>query len=179
MVSFRERSTAKNYRPVNLLSVVNKVLEKPVYNKILNFTEKCSLFSYFRPSQFITDVVTIVSDRMAKILTDSFAIRAVASDILKAFDSVWHAGFFHKLKPSGLSGQISGLIYSSLNNRRLRVVLGGKYSQEYPRVLQGLILDTTPWLLYIKDFLDDVICEIIIYLDDTTLYSKCDQTSDL
>ena len=78
------------------------------------------------------------------------------------------------------SDQIFGLISSFLSNRRLRVVLDGKSSQEYPvnaGVPQGSILGPTLFLLYIND--DDVICTIAIYGDDTTLYSKCDQTSDL
>ena len=33
--------------------------------------------------------------------------------------------------------------------------------------------------LYINDLPDDVICDIAIYADDTTFYSKCDQASDL
>ena len=37
----------------------------------------------------------------------------------------------------------------------------------------------TLFLLYINDLPDDVICNIAIYADDTTLYSKCDQASDL
>ena len=60
--------------------------------------------------------------------------------------------------------------------------LDGKSSQEYPvnaGVLQGPILGPTLFLLCINDFPDDVICDIAIYADDTTLYSKCDQTSDL
>ena len=59
------------------------------------------------------------------------------------------------------------------------MVLDGTSSQKYLRVLQGLIIGTTSCLLYVNDFLDDVICEIIIYPDDTALYSKCDQASDL
>ena len=59
------------------------------------------------------------------------------------------------------------------------MVLDGASSQKYPRVLQGLIIGATSCLLYVNDFLDDVICEIIIYPDDTALYSKCDQASDL
>ena len=58
----------------------------------------------------------------------------------------------------------------------------GKSSQEYPvhaGVSQGSILDPTLFLLYINDFPDDVICNIAIYTDDTTLYSKCHQASDL
>ena len=81
-----------------------------------------------------------------------------------------------------ISGQIFGLISSFLSNRQLRVVLDGKSSQEYPvnvGVPQGSILGPALFLLYINDLPDDVIFDIAIYADDTTLYSKCDQASDL
>ena len=62
------------------------------------------------------------------------------------------------------------------------MVLDGKSSQEYPvnaGVPQGSILGCTLFLLHINDLPDDVICDIVIYADDTTLYSKCNQASDL
>ena len=62
------------------------------------------------------------------------------------------------------------------------MILDGKSSQEYPvnaGVPQGSILSPTIFLLYINDLPDDVICDTAIYADDTTLYSKCDQASDL
>ena len=92
------------------------------------------------------------------------------------------AGLLHKLKSYGISGQICGLISSFFSNRQLRVVLDGKSSQEYPLntgALQGSILGPTLFLLYINDLPDDVICNIAVFADDTTLYSKCDQASDL
>ena len=95
---------------------------------------------------------------------------------------VWHAGLLHKLKLYGISGQIFGLISSFLSNRWLQVVLDGKSSQEYPLnsgALQDSILGPTLFLLYINDLPNDVICNIAIYADDATLYSKCDQASDL
>ena len=73
-----------------------------------------------------------MSERTATAFNKSGATRAVALDISKAFDRVWHAGLLHKLKSYGISGQIFGLISSFLSNRRLRVVLDGKSSQKYP-----------------------------------------------
>ena len=180
-----ERSTAKNYRPVSLLSVVSKVFEKLVNNRIVDHLEKCSLFSDFqcgfRSSRSTADLLTVVSDRIARTLNRSGATRAVALDISKAFDRVWHTGLLHKLKSYGISGPIFSLISSFLSNRRLRVVLDGKSSQEYPvnaGVPQGSILGPTLFLLYIND-LRDVICDNAIYADHFTLYSRCDRASDL
>ena len=121
-------------------------------------------------------------DRIARAFKRSGATRAVALNISKAFDRIWHTGLPHKLKSYGISGQIFGLISSFLSNRQLQVVLDGISSEEYPvnaGVPQGSILGPTLFLLYINDLPDDVICNIAIYTDDTTLYSKCDQASDL
>ena len=123
-----------------------------------------------------------MSGRTFTTFSKSGATRAVALDITKAFDRLYHADLLHKLKSYGISGQVFGLISSFLSNRRLRVVLDGKSSQEFPAnagVPQGSILGPTLFLLYINDLPDDVICNISIYTDDATLYSKCDQASDL
>ena len=179
-----ERSTAKNYRPVSLLSVVSKVFKKLVNNRIVDHLEKCGLFSNFQygfsSSRSTADLLTVVSDRTARAFNKSGATRAVALDISKAFDRVWHAGLLHKLKSYGILGQIFGLIFSFLVNRRLRVVLDGKSSEEYlvnTGVSQGSILGPTLFLLYINDFPEDVICNITIYADYSSLYSKCDQAT--
>ena len=61
------------------------------------------------------------------------------------------------------------------------MVLDEKFSQEYlvnAAVPQSSILGFTLFLLY-TDLHDDVICNTAIYADDTTLYSKCYQASDL
>ena len=128
-----ERSTSKSYLPVTILSVVSKVFEKLIKNRIVDHLEKCGLFSDFqygfRSSRSTSHLLTVVSDRVARAFIKSGATRAVALDVSKAFDRVWHAGLFHKLKSYGISGQIFGLISSFLSNRRLRVVLDGKSSQ--------------------------------------------------
>ena len=65
------------------------------------------------------------------------------------------------------------LIFTFLSSRWLQVVLVGQSSQEYPAIVgvaQGFILGTTLFLLYTNDLPDNVICNIAIYADDTTLY---------
>ena len=62
------------------------------------------------------------------------------------------------------------------------MILDGKSPQEYPvnaRVSHGSILGPRLFLLYINDHPNDVVGNIAIYANDTTLYSKCDQASDL
>ena len=80
-----ERSTAKTYHLVGLLSVVSKLFRKLGNNRIVDHLEKCGLFSDFeygfRSSQLISDLLKVVSDRIAS-----------------AFDRVWHADLFQKLK---------------------------------------------------------------------------------
>ena len=181
-----ERSTAENYRPVSLVFVVSKVFEKLVNDSIVDHLEKCGLssdFQYgFRSSRSTAGLLTVVSGRIARAFNRSGTTRAVALDMSKAFDRIWYAGLLHKLKSYGISGQTFGLISSFLSNRRLRVVLDGKSLQEYPvsaGVSQGSILGPTLFLQYINDLPDDAICNIAIYADDATLYSKCDQASDM
>ena len=153
--------------------MVSKVFEKLVNNRIVDHLEKCGLFSDFqygfRSSWSTADLLTVVSDRIARAFNRSGATLAVALDISKAFDMVWHAGLLHKLRSYGISGQIFGLIFSFLSNRLLGVVLDGKPSQEYPvnaGVLQGSILGPALFLLYINNLPDDIICDIAIYADE-------------
>ena len=106
------------------------VFEKLVNNGIVDHLEKSGLFSHFqhgfRFCRSTVDLLTVVSDRIARVFNISGATRAVALDISKAFDRVWHASLLHKLKSFGISGQIFGLISSfTFSNGGLRVVLDG------------------------------------------------------
>ena len=72
-----EKSKAKNYRPVSLLSVVSKVFEKLVNNRIVDHLEKCGLFSDFqygfRSSRSTADLLIVESERIARAFNISWA----------------------------------------------------------------------------------------------------------
>ena len=65
------RSTAKNYCPVSLLSVVSKVFKKLLNNRIFDHLEKYVCFSDFqygfRSSRSTADLLTVVSGRIARV----------------------------------------------------------------------------------------------------------------
>ena len=91
----------------------------------------------------------------------------LALDISKVFDRFWHANLLQKLNSYGISGlNVSGWkVFTRISC--------------YTGVSQGSILSSTVLQIYINDLSDDVICNISIYADNTTLYSKFDQASDL
>ena len=105
--------------------------------------------AFFLISSIVLDLLTIVSDGIARAFNRSGATRAVALDISKAFNRVYNA---HKLRSYRISGKIFGFISSFLSNSWLQVVrvefLKGSF----------LVLHTF-FLLYIND-LADVICNI-------------------
>ena len=80
-----ERSAVKNYYPFSLLSVVSKVFEKLVNNRIVDHLKICDLFSDFQysfgSSQSTADILTVVSDRIVRAFNRSGATPAVVLNI--------------------------------------------------------------------------------------------------
>ena len=95
-----ERSTAKNYCPVSLLSVVSKVFEELVNKRLVDHLERCGLlsdFQYgFRSSRSTADLLTVVSVKLLGLLI-GLKLLELQLLISKAFYRVWRAGLLHKL----------------------------------------------------------------------------------
>ena len=96
-----ESSAAKSYHPVSFLSAISEVIEKLVNERIVDHLETCGLFydfQYgFRSFRSTADLLTVVSDRTARTFNRSVATQAVALNIFKAFDRIWHGGLLRKL----------------------------------------------------------------------------------
>ena len=107
-------------KTTTLLSLLSKVFEKLANNRIFGHLENFGLFCNFqygfRSSRSTTDLLTVVSDRIAGAFNRSGNTQDLALDISKDFDSGWRTGLLHKLKSYGISGQIFGLISSFCSN---------------------------------------------------------------
>ena len=94
-----KRFTAKIYHPIILLSMVSKIIEKLVDNRLADHLQKFGRFSDFQYDfKSLDQRLTVLCDRIARAFDRCGATQAVALDISKVFKKVWHAGLLHKLK---------------------------------------------------------------------------------
>ena len=94
---------------------------------------------------YLESLLTAISDRIARVFNRSGATRAMALDISKVFNRVWHAGLLHKLKSYGISGQVFGIFSSFPSNRLLWVVLDGSLHKSIPLMLEFLKAHSLPY----------------------------------
>ena len=120
--------------------------------------------------------LTVISHRISESLDRGFLSRAIALDISKAFDRVWHKGLLHKISSYGIAGNVFSIIKSFLSDRFIRVVVDGQKSEAHSinaGVPQGSILGPTLFLIYINDLPNHILTSFVdIYADDTTIYGN-------
>jgi hypothetical protein len=166
-----------NYRPVSLTSIVCKVMESLVRDKILEHMKVHHLFSH-RQYGFISGRSTIlqlleVLDQWTLALDNGDPIEAVYMDFQKAFDSVPHHRLIHKLENYGISGLLLNWIKDFLLNRSQRVSVNGKLSQPSAvrsGIPQGSVLGPVLFVIFINDLPDDITSQVFLFADDTKLY---------
>ena len=175
-------SQVNNYRPVSLLSNVDKVMERIIFKYIYNFLKDIEFLSSFQsgfvPGDSTVNQLAYLYNSFCKALDDGKEIRIVFFDISKAFDRVWHKGLVAKLKGAGLHAKLLSWIQNYLSGRRQRVVIpGGKSEWKYIRagVPQGSILGPLLFLIYINDIVNNIQSNIRLFADDTSLYVIVDR----
>ena len=174
-----------NYRPISLLSVVCKVLERIVHKYIFNHYRTIdfltSFQSGFRPKDSTVNQLVSVYHSFCQAVDSGKEVRAVFCDISKAFDRVWHEGLVHKLHLSGISGSLLSWLSNYLSDRRQCVVLSGCKSDSVAitaGVPQGSILGPLLFLVYINDIVRDIQSPIRLFADDTALFIIVDTPTE-
>ena len=122
----KSKSDPCNYRPISLLPIVSKLLEQIVNDQLSKFlAPKLNMHQFgFRAGHTTTDLLTLMSQSWKDALAAGSEARAVALDISKAFDRVWHEGLLHKLQLFVVSGPLLAWLRSFLSARSQRVVVG-------------------------------------------------------
>ena len=115
-----EKNIKSNYRPISLLPIFGKVLEKLMYDSLYSHLVSCDLLnpnqSGFRPGDSTVNQLISITHTIFKAFdcNPPLDVRSVYLDISKAFDRVWHDGLIFKLKRCGVAGQLLSLIESFL-----------------------------------------------------------------
>ena len=113
-----ERSAPGEYHPVSLLPIISKIFKSFINDSLTKHLNITGLFSDLRyglhASRSTADILTVLSERIYNSLDAGGETRAIALDISKEFDKVWHAGMIHKLKAYGVVGLILSILESLL-----------------------------------------------------------------
>ena len=175
-----DKQSSNNYRPISLLPICGKMLEKIIFNNLYSYLNANNLItknqSGFRPGDSTTNQLLFLVDEIHQAFEDtkSLEIRAVFLDISKAFDKVWHDGLIFKLKQNGISGSLLKFFENYLHNRKQHMVLNGSFS-DYSVIHSGVpqcsVLGPLLFLIYINDLERYTKSNIKFFADDTMLFS--------
>ena len=177
----------KNYRPILILPVTGKILERLQYDGMIEFFTENNLISDnqsgFKPGDLCINQLFSITHEIHQSFDDNLKVRAVFLDISKTIYEVWHEGLIYKLKQNGISGNILNTTMNFLSFRKERVVLNGqisKWTSIEAGVPQGSILGPLLFLNYINELSDDLSTNAKLFTDDTSLFSAvCDINNDL
>ncbi|CAH2004669.1 unnamed protein product [Acanthoscelides obtectus] len=174
----QQKADPYNYRPIALLSVISKVMERCINRELLDYLERHSLISDrqygFRHQRSTGDLLAYVTLLWSKLIQSHGEAHVVALDITKAFDQLWHAALLSKLPSYGHPEQICRCVADFISGRKTSVVLDGFSSSSHnvnAGVPQGSILAPTLFLLHINDLLSCTINPIHRFADDSTLHA--------
>lgn len=167
-----------NYRPISLLPLISKILEKIMYHRLFSFIKQYNIL-YSKQYGFqkgkstemaILDLQSCIIDKMA----DGEIPCSIFLDFAKAFDTVNHDILIQKLKHYGIRGPAYEWFKSYLSNRKQCICIGDQCSDLAlikHGVPQGSVLGPLLFLLYINDITaSSSLLKFFLFADDTCLF---------
>jgi hypothetical protein len=179
-----DRTIPSNYRPISLLTAFSKVMEKALYNRLIDHLNTNNLIHPqqfgFRQNLSTENAIFNLTHDVSKALNNKLSVGSIFFDLEKSFDSVAHSTLISKLLHFGIIGKSKILIESYLTNRFQKVQLACppsniKSESTWMRVKrgvpQGSILGPLLFILHINDLPNSIMQNAtpIIFADDTSI----------
>ena len=185
MYKKNNREHAENYRPISLLPIVSKVLERCIFINMKQFLSQlvndCQ-HGFLQGKSCVTNLLEVL-DYIGTCLDNGGQVDMLYLDMSKAFDRINHKRLIRKLSNSGIGGNLLNWFESYLTDRRQRVTVLGVTSSTLPvtsGVPQGSILGPALFLLYVNDLPEaDLSSRVAMFADDTKLFSAITSQEDV
>ena len=173
-----DKTLPQNYRPVQLTSIVSKIIESIItdailHHLVLNNLEDLRQHGFTRGKSTVTNLLQALNV-WSEALSHGIPVDVIYLDFEKAFDKVPHRRLLQELHRQGIRGQMLGWITQFLKDRKQRVRINDEYS-EYTTVLsgvpQGSVLGPTLFLLYVSQISSLIKNFTSLFADDTKIFS--------
>ena len=169
------KTNVSSYRPISLLPILSKVIEKVVHEQTTKFSNDNNIFykyqSGFR-SRPIDLVLSFLTDKILKSFDNGMYTGMILIDLQKAFDAINHEILLNKLLPIDFSKNTISWYESYLVERHFTVEVANRVSK-FANILcgvpQGSILGPLLFLIYFDDMSQAVECNLYLYADDSCL----------
>ena len=180
-----DKGLPENYRPVSITSIICKIMESLVRDKMVEHMCENNLFSKYQHGfvpllNCMTNLLTCM-EQWSEILESNNAVDVIYTDFAKAFDSVPHKRLLMKLKGVGITGNTLNWIKAFLSNRSQCVRVEDQCSSWKPvksGIPQGSVLGPILFVIFINDMPEAVKSMCLLFADDAKLFRNVNLRDD-